>query len=101
MPDFLNETEINYLIRAFMNFKTVLDGMPYSETKEFILMGVSYILEKLSDPPVSRAMIIHVTRDINKLIDHSPLILDIDDVVRQVNMAAFVCSSTEEAFYVS
>ena len=101
MSDFLNIEEREYLICAWMNFKTVLESLPSSQIRDFLMMGLCYLLEKLSDSLISRSTICQVTRDINKLIQHSPMVLDIDDVLTQVNMAAFVCSAPEEAFYVS
>jgi hypothetical protein len=91
------EEECNHLYQAWHNVETVVKELPFSETRELLLLGFHYFIEGLKSPTVNRFFILMITHQINEVVRNSPIDLGIEDVLTQANLAvALVCHVPEE-----
>ena len=92
MNDVLNPAECDYLMRAWNNFDAVLRNLSPSEIREFLFLGVNYILEELGSSAPRRSAVWAMTADINQIVANSPFFLDIDSDLNEVNqMVVLAC----------
>ena len=82
----LDAEQCQQLERAWRNFDAVVSRLPLSDISALLAFHTRNLLEQLDNPPVDTEYVKVVTKRVNELVQSSPMLLDIDDMLKLVNI---------------
>lgn len=87
MSSLLNKPQCKLLKRAWQDFRTVINSFPLSDNTILLLFHANNLLDMFESPPVDRIYVETITERVNRLVEGSEVVLDIDDMLKLINDA--------------
>jgi hypothetical protein len=87
MHPLLNKSQCQVLERAWRNVDTVTRQLPLSDISALLAFHTRHVLDQLASPPLDAAYVEVVTRRVRELVNSSPVVLDVDDLLALIENA--------------